>query len=101
MWGFCDDTCTWDTPTPLLEVTTPLAEVIEELEELASEESLLSSDGDLSFTLNSETSTRRPYKPSEEFIKSLPPDHTLVVIHKDLHDPVREVMSILSRRSNF
>lgn len=97
MWGFCDDTCHWDTPTPLPEVTTPVTEVIEEnvtsdnnpSSESTSEESLLSSNSDLSFTLISESSTRRPFKPSDEFIESLPPDHTLVVIHEDLHDPVR------------
>ena len=97
MWGFCDDTCHWDTPTPLPEVTTPVTEVIEEIvtsniipsSESTSEESLLSSDSNLSFTLISESSTRRPFKPSDEFIESLPPDHTLVVIHEDLHDPVR------------
>ena len=97
MWGFCGDTCTWDTPTPL--PVTQAAIVTEEeaataitgnttatSSESSSEESLSSSTES---SVISESSTQRPFKPSDEFINSLPPDHSFVRIHEDLHDPVR------------
>ena len=113
MWGFCGDTCQWDTPTPLpvTEATLVTEEDVttsftanttisiqhSHSSESTSEESLSSSSTESSTvseeptTVISESSTRKPFKfkPSDDFIKNLPPDHSLVVIHEDLHDPVR------------
>ena len=116
MWGFCDDTCHWDTPTPLPvteatlvsekdvtisftgNTTTTTASIQHShASESTLEESLSSSSTESSSvseeptTVISESSTRKPFKfkPSDDFIKNLPPDHSLVVIHEDLHDPVR------------
>ena len=98
MWGFCDDSCYFDTPTPstVTEIVTKPSNVTEEgvitspsVSTALSSSTLTETSTVSDIPMTDELGTRRPFKPSNEFFESLPPRHTPVVIHEDLHDPVR------------